>query len=428
MKELSLMKRLFYSSGVMGYSLLDRLITTWLMYYYLPPEVTGPQLIPATLFGSVMIIGRIIDAVADPVIGFLSDRTSSRWGRRIPYLAGGGLPLALMTILLFYPPSQEMSHGNTLYLTILLSLFFIAFTTYVCPYLALLPELGKTARERINLTTYQAVASLIGVVLGMVLSGILIDLFGFKSMVWILGLLSLLLLYLPVYGIVEREYCQERPSSLNFISSMKMTLQNRSFLYYLSGYILFWFGFNLTTLSVPYYVTVLLKQPEGYTSFLLAATFGASFLSFAPINNIAKRKGRRWTFLLSMILFTLFLPLLFFIGEPLLGLSPQIIAFLIMGLLGIPLAGLFILPNAILADITDIDRENSRESRPAIYFGTQGIFVKMAYGISTLFLTLLFTQFGYSASQPLGVRLTGPISALFVLGGLLLFIHYREGE
>lgn len=428
MKKLSFKNRLFYSSGVMGYSLVDRIITTWLMYYYLPPEGAGQQLIPAAIFGAIMIIGRVVDAVADPIIGFLSDRTNSRWGRRTPYLVGGGLPLVATTILLFYPPIQGVSQGNTIYLAILLSLFFIAFTTYVCPYLALLPELGKTAKERINLTTYQAMASLIGVVLGMVLSGILIDYFGFKAMAWILGLLSLLLLYLPVYGVVERDYCQERPSSLDFISSIKMTLQNRPFLFYLSGYILFWFGFNITTLSVPYYVTLLLKQPEGYTSFLLAATFGVSFLAFAPINSLAKRKGRKWAFLLSMILFSLFLPLLFFMGEPLLGINPQVIAFFVMGLLGIPLAGLFILPNAILADITDLDKKNSKESRPAIYFGAQGIFVKMAYGISTLFLTLLFSHFGYSPSQTLGVRLTGPISALFVLGGILLFIHYQEGE
>lgn len=410
----------------MGYSLLDRIMTTWLMYYYLPPQGEGISFIPATIFGTIMIIGRGVDAIADPLIGFLSDRTKSRWGRRIPYLAGGGLPLAITTILLFYPPYQGIRIGNSIYLALILSLFFISFTIYVCPYLALLPELGKTSKERINLTTFQAIASLLGVVLGMVLSGILMEIWGFRAMVWILSLLGLLLLYLPVYGVVEKEYCHDQPSEMDLFSSLKTTLRNKTFLFYLGGYCLFWFGFNITTLSVPYYVTVLLQRSEGYTSLLLTATFGSCFLSFIPMNNLAKKKGKKRAFILSMVLFFSFLPLIYFLGRPLFGLDPLIIGFIIMGLLGIPLSGLFILPNAILSQITDLDKGMTGENRQAIYFGTQGVVVKMVYGISTLLLTLLFSSFGFSISQPLGVQLSGPISALFVLAGLLLFLKYPE--
>ncbi len=429
LQKVPFLNRLLYAMGNAGYNMLERVLTTWLMFYYVaPPESGRNVLVGAFIFGGVMFFGRVVDAVADPLISVWTDNASFKKGRRWPFMLWGGLPLAVVSIALFYPPKANESILNAVYLALMVGLFFFFFTFYVCPYLALIPELARNDRERVDLTTLQAVFMLLGTGGAMVGSGILIEKFNFHTMVWIMAIISVFLLYLPVVAINEKKYCRGEPAGLGLVDSLKQTFKNRPFRIYLAGNCFYWFGFNIITIGVPYYVTVLVGAGEGSMTAFLAITFGVSALLFPIINIAAKAFGKKKIMLFSMGCFAILLPFIYFFNNPILPMSPYNFGLLIMGLLGIPLSCLFVVPNAIVADITDYDEIITGTRRESMFFGAQGFLLKFVMALSSLSMGLLFQLFGNSLAEPLGVQLTGPFAAIFILVGFIVFLRYPEEE
>lgn len=423
-----------YAAGSFGWAMMDRLMVTQLMYFYVSPRGGASLLVAATVFGSLMFMGRVVDTLADPLIGNWSDNCRSRLGRRTPFLLWGGLPYVLVSVLLFYPPARSISLANSVYLGLMLALYFFFFTVYVCPYLALLPELARTRAERVNLATARAVFTLAANAVALVGAGLLMKLFagvlgpgyGFHGMLWTMGLLALVAMYLPVAAVREREYCEAQPANLRLVQALVETVRNRAFLIYLAGTVAFWFGFNMVTMGVNYFVTVLIGMHESDSFLFTAAAFAVAALFFPVVNMLSRKYGLKRAYLVGMALFAVLLPFMYFLNDPLFGLGRREFGLLVMGLLGIPLAGLFILPDALVGEITDIDETKTGRRREAMYFGTQGLVLKVFLGVSSVILTLLFRMFGFTAGRPLGVQLIGPVAAFFILVGFLAFLRYPE--
>ncbi len=426
LKRLPLSGKILYASSTAGWAMIDRIVITWLMFYYVTPE-TGQPLLKPVAFGFIMFFGRVVDAVADPLIALWSDNFKGRLGRRTPFLLAGGILYVLVFIFLFYPPAPVAGLLNTAYLAIMLGAYFFLFTVYVCPYLALLPELARTSKDRVDLATLRAVFTLVGVGVALVGSGILIGLLGFKGMVWSLGLLGLVLLYLATL-VKERDYAEAKPATLNLMEAVAATFRNRAFLIYLIGNTAFWFGFNIVTLGLPFYVTVLLGLDSEATAVFFAVAFGTAALTFPVVNILAKKIGPKKVMLAFMYVFVLVLPCFYFFGQGMLGLSPYNFGMLLMGLAGIPLASLFVLPDAIVAAVTDLEKHMTGQRREAMYFGAQGFVLKLNMGLSSLMTGFLLQYFGQTAAQPLGIQLTGPVAAFFILLGALVFHRYPEEE
>jgi len=131
-------KRLFlYNMSTAGWTLLDSIWLTFYIAFLLPPhEKVAEGMIPfvsnerffgiITVLGAVILFGRIIDAIVDPLIAFWSDRSTSRFGRRRFFLIIGGLPLAISTVLIFFPPVAHASFINGIYLAIVFGLYFFS--------------------------------------------------------------------------------------------------------------------------------------------------------------------------------------------------------------------------------------------------------------------------------------------------------------
>ncbi len=422
--KLTLAGKFIYGAGAGGWSMIDRAMITFLYAYYITSPVEGAEaLMPPLVFGAIMFLGRVIDAVADPLIARFSDNMKGNRGRRLPFMMVSGVLYVGVFLALFYPPVAGESLWNSVYLAFFLALYFILFTSYVTPYLALLPELSRTNRDRVDLSTFKALFFLVGNALALVAGGMFMRHFGYLGGIWILGIIGLFMLYLPAL-IPEKKYAISIPSTLQLVEAVKTTFRNRAFLVYLIGNNAFWFGFNIITLNIVLYVTVLLQMEEGYTDMFTAAAFVVAGLSFPLINYLCKKFGLKFSMLLSLLLFALFLPPLFFVGQPVWFLSAENFTFLIMGLTGIPLAGLFIIPDAIVAAVSDLELGLSGQNREGMYFGTQGLFLKVNLGVSTLVSSGLLQLFG----EPLGVQLTGPVAGFFILIGLVIFLRYPEKE
>jgi len=427
-KKLPYWGKLAYGAGAGGYSLIDRIMVTWLMYYYVLTPIKGTEaLISGFAFGIVMFLGRVVDAIADPLIARWSDNHSSRLGRRIPFMLYGGVLYTAVFIALFYPPVSGESVVNAVYLTVMLGLYFALFTAYVCPHLALLPELARSNKDRVDLATWKAVFSILGVAGAAVGGGMLINSLGSYGMLWVTGIIGLVLLYIPML-IRERDYAVAEPATLGLIDALKTTFQNRPFLIYLAGNVAFWLGFNIVTLNIPSYVTVLLGGTEGDTAIYFGLVLAVALICFPLVNVFSKNFGLKSVMLFSLILFAVLLPGIYFLGKPLFGLTPQVFAYILMALIGIPVSAIFVIPDAIVAAVSDLEERLSGQRREAMYFGAQGFVLKLALGLSTVITGWLLDYFGKTVDQPLGIQLTGPVAALFTVIGAIIFSNYPERE
>lgn len=428
LKQLSWWGKIAYGTGAGGYSLIDRVLITWLFYYYITSPLEGVEaLMPPFAFGLIMFFGRVIDAVADPLIARWSDNYGGKLGRRMPFMLFSGVAYMAVFILLFYPPIAEKSILNTIYLAFLLGLYFALFTAYVNPYLALLPELARSTRDRVDLSTFKAVFSLLGVGIALIGAGILIGIIGFHGMVWLMAILGLILLYIPLL-IKEKDYAEAKPATLGLIEAIVTTFRNKAFVIYLIGNVTFWLGFNIITLNIPLYVTVLMGAGEDATSIYFGLAFVVALLFFPVVNIVSKKLGLKAPMMFALAGFMVLLPFFFFFGRPLFGLSPDVFAYILMGLAGLPLSVIFVVPDAIVAAVTDLESTLSGQRREAMYFGAQGFILKLAMGLSTLITGTLLQLFGSTSFQPLGIQLTGPVSALFILIGVIVFASYPEKE
>ena len=126
----------------------------------------------------------------------------------------------------------------------------------------------------------------------------------------------------------------------------------------------------------------------------------------------------------SLTLFAAVFPFLYFLGDPPGGMDPLVFGLIVMAVAGIPLAGFFIVPDAIIAAVADLERGLSGQQREGMYFGVNGLLLKVNLGISTLVSGALLEVYG----DPLGIQLTGPVAAVAVALGALAFSRYPERQ
>ena len=192
--RLPVVNKLLYTADLVGTQAMAQSRHLWLLFFLAPPAdegvaaavpavSVGPLDIDPRIFvGIVLTAGRLIEAIDDPIIGWWSDRTRSRWGRRIPFVLFGTPFYALFFALLWLTPGGDSSYLNAIYLFIVLELFFFATTITGGPYEALLPEIAPGHRDRMSIVAWQFYFGIAGAVAGLVLSGLIKDQVGFFAM------------------------------------------------------------------------------------------------------------------------------------------------------------------------------------------------------------------------------------------------------
>ena len=155
-KNLPRLTKIIYGAGDLGFSLTTTIIGAYFLFFL--TDVVG---ISPAVAGISILIGRTWDYINDPVIGHLSDRTRSRWGRRRPFLLFGAIPFALAFMLMWYRPPFESQVALTAYYAAAYVLFDAAATFVYMPYFALTPELTDDYDERTSLTSYRMFFSIL---------------------------------------------------------------------------------------------------------------------------------------------------------------------------------------------------------------------------------------------------------------------------
>lgn len=429
--RLSRGSRLIYASGAIGGNAIGRSKDLWLIYYYAPPDDADIERRVSTIaVGVTLFLIRFIEAFDDPLIGYLSDRTRSRWGRRIPYVIGATPFLAIFFVLLWVPPTADESLLNVLYLFVVLWFFHLFSTLSGGPFESLLPEIAPDADERVSIVTWQVAFGVVGAVLALVVSGVIVDAWGFQQMAILMAVVALISRFYALSGIWDRAMvtaAETRPSERlgSFREDVLTCLRNDQFVAFVPSYIFYNMGVLMMTGVLPFLAKeVLEKEDEGtMVTLMTAAAISVLVLSLPLVIRLTRLRSKRWVYAAGMLYGAAFFPLLFFVGfVPSIPKDVQAIVF--AALVGLPMAPLQAYQGALIADITDYDALRTGVHREGTYYATQATFEKTASALSPLLLTLLLTL-GSTTDNPIGIRLVGPVAGASTFIGYIVFRRYR---
>lgn len=172
-EKLNFTTKLAFGSGDTGAAIAANILAFFLLYFF--TNVAG---IPAGLSGLILAIGKIFDAINDPITGVLSDRTRSPWGRRLPWMIWGAIPFGILLYLQWIVP-QFSDNKNTnawllfVYYVVIGILFNLAYTAVNLPYTALTPELTQDYNERTNLNSFRFAFSIGGSIVSLILAQVI---------------------------------------------------------------------------------------------------------------------------------------------------------------------------------------------------------------------------------------------------------------
>jgi GPH family glycoside/pentoside/hexuronide:cation symporter len=440
-QKLPLRKQIAYASGMMGWSIMTNLIIVMLPYFYLPPSNAGliafvPQLMILGVLNIMSVIlasGRFIDAVFDPFIASLSDKSDNPKGRRIPFMRFAILPAVLFCCLTFYPLIRAENIKNAYWLIFTLIGFFTSATTYIIPYNALLPEMTDTAADKVKLSSLQQ----IGFVAGMILSAFVnnfADLIqhhfhtvnrdiALQYTIWALSGFAGLVMLIPVFTINERKYSDSKPSQIPLWAAVRKTFANSNFKYYLISDFSFYMALSIISSGLLFFITALLGLKEAEGGLLMGIMVIVSVMFYPLITFLSIRFGKKPLVLLSFGILSLIFVTIYFLGK--FPFSPHAQIYTMVICAAFPLAALGILPNAILADIAQLDAEETGQNQEGMYFAVKYLFVKLGQTLGIALFAFL-TIYGKDPGNDYGLRLNGICGFVLCLLALIFFTRFKE--
>jgi GPH family glycoside/pentoside/hexuronide:cation symporter len=412
----------FYALITLGTSVIWTILGGWLLYFYIPPE--GTPLVPAALYGAAMFTIRALNAIVTPPVGYLSDRTRSRWGRRLPYMFASALPLLVFFVLLWSPPVQGESIWNLVYLMVIMMLYNLAYVFNQVPYMALVPELALTDKHRVRLSAWTSGFLLIGMILGG-LAGPLIERLGYvtTALIYAAGLLPFF--YVPFLVLREPGHREPTAERLNLREGIVFMMRNKPFLVMTATGIFYWGITTLTQSIIPYIVTEVCLLSESDTWYFYIPAIFASLACYPLVMWLANRWGKWTVFAGSILASAIVLPGLMLIGEWLpISLMAQGIIWITLQ--AVAFSGIAMLPPAFGAEIVDHDEELTGERREGTYYATWGVLDQIINGViaAVLPLLLLLGRSHTDPNGPLGVRIVGVVGGVLLFIGFLIFLRY----
>jgi GPH family glycoside/pentoside/hexuronide:cation symporter len=439
--KLPLSKQIAYACGMIGWSIMTNIIIVMLPYFYLPPSNSGlapfvPQLL---LFGALNIMsviaasGRLVDAVFDPFIASMSDKSNNKKGRRIPFMKWAILPAIIFCGLTFRPVVNGESINNAIWLTFTLIFFFMSVTAYIIPYNALLPEVTSTAAEKVKLSSFQQVGFVIGIIIGALVNNFA-DLVqsalhvinrdtAVQYTIWGLCVFAGLIMLVPVIAIDEKKYSEGKPSHLPILPAIRKTFSQRNFKYYLISDFSFYMALSIISSGLLFFITVLLHLPESMGGLLMGVMVFVSLLFYPLINYLSKKIGKKPIVLFSFALLSLIFAMIYFLGK--VPVSPRVQVYTLVLCAAFPLASLGILPNAILAEIAEKDAIETGENREGMFFAVKYLFVKLGQTLGIALFAFL-TIYGKDPGRDYGLRLNGICGFALCLVAFAFFMRFRE--
>ena len=390
--KLPLRSKLLFSTGDLSTSIPLAILMFFQLYFL--TDVAG---LPPALAAWAVGIGRLWDAVNDPLFGLISDRIRSRWGRRRVLLLFGAVPLGVSFALMWLVPPWG-TLALTVYYTVVFILFDTIFTAVHVGYNALTPEMTPDYDERSSLNGYRMVFSIAGtlgaIILATVVGWYIADNRALFAVVGIaLGLASMIP-PLVVFGVTREKPADELPDPMPVLEALIATLTNRPFWLVMGLYLLSWTAASVLAAVLVYYANYYLRVPDQANYFVLVAQ-GAAILFIPLMVWLARRLDKRRAFILGTAAWIVVLLALF-------GVQPHqvTLVYVLAALAGAGIATAYVIPWSMVPDIIEYDQVGTGERREGSYYAFASLFQKLATGVAIWALGQALAIAGYLTPTP----------------------------
>jgi GPH family glycoside/pentoside/hexuronide:cation symporter len=303
---------------------------------------------------------------------------------------------------------------------------------YVAPYFALTAELGNSAKDRMDLSTYIALTWFLGYIIASSASFIwpIFEGMGFtlvtsiRISIVILAVIGTIFCLVPVLTIEETKYVTMRPApKTNFMKSAFSTFKNKNFLVFEIFFLAYGIAITIFQTGNVYYVTVLLELEPSWVMVITALTGILAFTLYPLVNIFSRRVGKKVLCIFAMVMLIIAYIYCAFLGT--LPFSPLIQGLIFVFFAGIGFAIFGILPNAIVADIATVDGKQTGEYKEGTYFAVQTFMNKLGQMIAMVIFSSILLL-GQDIGDDLGIRMTGIIAAIIGFVALMIFLRFEE--
>ena len=422
-----------YGIGNLGQALFFNSVQTFLIFFYTDTVRLDPRLVG---LGFAISYG-VWNAINDPLIGVLSDRTRSRWGRRIPYIMFGTPLVLLLFYLVWAPPlggkplTDPSNWSIFLYFAIVIAVFDLAYTAVSVTYTALFPEAFQNLKERTEVSIYRQVAAMIGTALGVAVMPVIVGaltgrfgaLGGWKGAGVILGIVGAGAFGFALLGSRERKE-SSAGEALSLGVAFKETFANRSFLAYAAANLMICYIWSWLSAMVPFFTKYVLRAPQEQMSLLFAGMFVTAILFYPLWRWITLRLGSKRALGLAVTLFVVFMSLVLVVRD----LWQALVMMLFVGAAN---SGITLVRDIVLSDVIDEDELRTGRRREGSYFGVTAFIERLVLVLVGGSSTLVLTMSGYNATlttQPssvaLGIRLGMGLMPIVALGIFLIALKF----
>ena len=455
MKRLSKKQMIIFAIGQLGWSLLSGIISAWLVTFYLPTKGdidagAIQYIIPGlaiggfmTVLGLITALSRVFDAVTDPLIASLSDRSKNPRGRRIPFMQIAAIPLSIVTVLLFCAPIAEKSPWNIVWISVAIILFYLFMTMYCTPYNALISEFGKTQEDRMFISTAISLTFFAGTLLAytpFVFAGLIRGAVGFawsyRICFIVLAVIACVCMLLPTFLLKEKEFVDTKPSEENVIRSLVSTFKNRDFTTFSLSDIMYWVGLTMFQTGLPFFVKVSMAFDEGLVMVFMGGMTVLSAVFYPFVTKLVKKFGKKKLVIagfLGLAVCYAIAAVCSIEGICDGGAISWAFGIAIMIISALPMALLGIIPQSIVADVAEAEAVTTGQNREGMFFAARTFAMKFGQSLAMILFTSLAIMGTTQATESndivpsnIGLVVVAIVAAAFCIAGAVILVFYRE--
>ncbi len=445
-ERVPLLTKVVYGTGDWGMASFN--VLRQIFYAIFLTDVVGLE---PRLASFAALLGVIWDAINDPLVGVMSDKVRTRWGRRRPFLLFFSIPYGLAFILLWWAPPWESQLALMAFVSVAYMLSDTLQTLVIVPYHALTPEMTADYDERTSLSGYRMFFNLLASVVGAVAAPMIIDAVmargatqqqGYLLVATLFGA-SAVIPYLLIFLVVrERFGTEERPEMSSFRETVRLAWENVPFRYATALYMLNWVTFDLIGVVLPFYLIYWIANGDliatvpglgmPVESVVLGTLQLTAVLTLPLWTWMATRFNKRVAYIVGALIGVVILLLL-----PIVRPEQYMLAIPLAAIIGASVSAAHVMPDAIFPDVIDWDELRTGKRHEGIYYGAKNFIRKLTSAFAIFIALQVLGWLGYQSPpegatvfmQPadalLGMRLlAGPLAALLLSGAAAVTWFY----
>lgn len=432
MKKITFGTKLGYGAGDMYAG--GAFLLVGLLFMRFMTDVVGVN--PA-LAGVVFLIGKIWDAISDPMMGLISDRTRTRFGRRRVYFLIGIIPILFSFSMLWYRVGNDNQMVMFVYYMLAYVLFNTVFTMVMVPYNGLLANMVTDYKMRTSFNTVRMMFSAFSAILSGVFPMIIVNSMGsLETGYMVMGVVFGAIYATPWIFVFWKTFelpveQDEEPMSMKkVLGEFLISFNNRSFRIHASFFVAAQSAVDFLTTLFTYYLTYVLDRESEFSA-VLGVLLVVQLLCMPIHGAVSKKFGKAMPLKVGLILWLAGLIIAMFITKD----SPGFLIYLVAALSGVGGSASIFVPWSILPEISDVDELMTGRRREGIYAGMSTLIRKVAQAISVFIIGVILDQIGYvgngvqSAGTVTGIRMmffAGP--AVFITLSFIALSRYRMTE